>query len=102
METWEVVGVDTQKIMNIKAENKKIPGIALFLLGDAPARDKGRIMGRVVREQFISHERLARLGVEPMPGDTITLIFSRYGDIDDIQVVSSGKQQRPYGGTAEA
>ena len=102
MEIWEVVGVDTNAIRTIKAENKKIYGISLYLIGDAPAGDKERILGRVVREQFISNERRARLGVEPMPGDTITLIFNRWGDIEDIQVANSAKQaQRPYGSTGE-
>ena len=99
MEIWEVVGVDTQSVINIKAEDKRISGIKLFLLGDAPAGERGRYLGRVAREQFISHDRLARLGVEPMPGDVVTLYFNRYGDLEQMDVSGSGAK-KPYGSSA--
>ena len=101
MEIWEVVGVDTQSVITIKSEGKKIPGIKLFLVGDAPTDEGRRYLGRVAREQFISHDRLARLGVEPMPGDIITLHFNRYGDLEKLERSGTGTQVRPYGGTAE-
>ena len=101
MEIWEVIGVDTNAVRTIKAENKKVYGIALQMIGDVPAADKQRFIGRVVREQFISNERRARLGVEPMPGDNITLLFNRWGDIEDIKINNSSNQQRPYGSTGE-
>ena len=53
METWEVVGVDTNAQVTIKAENKTFRGIKLFLIGDAPD-ENGRYRGRVCREQFRS------------------------------------------------
>lgn len=85
METWEVVGVDTKGKMTIKNENRTYDGVYLYLIGDAPD-ESGRYLGRVVREQFISNERLAALGVAPKPGDTITLYFNRYGSISKIEV----------------
>lgn len=89
METWEVVGVDTKSEITIKAEGKLIRGVKLYLIGDAPADQSGRYRGRVCREQFLSNERLGALGVQPLPGDHITLYFNRYGDIVKIDVVKA-------------
>lgn len=86
METWEVVGVDTNAQVTIKAENKTFRGIKLFLIGDAPD-ENGRYRGRVCREQFLSNERLQQLKVSPMPGDIITIFFNRFGDVAKIEVV---------------
>ena len=86
METWEVVGVDTKGKMTIKSENRVYEGVYLYLLGDAPEADD-RYLGRVVREQFISNERLQALGVAPKPGDVITIYFNRYGSIAKIEVM---------------
>lgn len=85
MEVWEVIGVDTNAQVNIKAENKVIRGIKLFLVGDAPDQS-GRYRGRQCRDQFISNERLAALNVQPMPGDTITIYFNRFGDLAKIEI----------------
>ena len=85
METWEVVGVDTNAQVTIKAENKTFRGIKLFLIGDAPD-ENGRYRGRVCREQFLSNERLQQLKVSPMPGDMITIYFNRFGDVAKIEV----------------
>ena len=85
MEVWEVIGVDTNAQLNIKAENKLIRGIKLYLVGDAPD-NSGRYRGRQCREQFISNERLAALNVQPMPGDTITIYFNRFGDLAKIEI----------------
>lgn len=85
MEIWEVVGVDTNAQVNIKAEGKIIRGVKLYLVGD-PAENDGRIRGRVCREQFLSNERLAKLGVQPMPGDTIKLYFNRFGDVCAVEL----------------
>ena len=86
METWEVVGVDTNAQVNIKAEGKTIRGVKLFLVGDAPA-ENGRYRGRICREQFLSNERLDQLKVTPQPGDIITMFFNRFGDVAKIDVV---------------
>lgn len=85
METWEVVGVDTNCTITIKAEGKTIRGVKLFLVGEAPD-ENGRYRGKVCREQFLSNERLGALKVQPMPGDKITLYFNRYGDVMQISV----------------
>lgn len=98
MEVWEVVGVDTQSVITIKSEGKQIRGVKLFLVGDAPADASGRYMGRVCREQFISQDRRVKLGVDPMPGDIITLLFNRYGDIEKMEV-TGGVSARAYGST---
>ena len=86
MELWEVVGVDTNAQVTIKAENKTFRGVKLFLVGDAPADTPGRYRGRICREQFLSNERLQQLKVSPMPGDLITIYFNRFGDVAKIEV----------------
>ena len=96
MEIWEVVGVDTNSVITIKAEGKSIRGIKLFLVGDAPSGEGNRYLGRVCREQFVSNDRLGRLGVQPMPGDLINLYFNRYGDIEKIER-SAAADPKPYG-----
>ena len=85
METWTVVGVDTQCSITIKAEGKQIRGVKWFLIGDAPD-NSGRYLGQQVREQFVSNERLAALNVAPKPGETITIHFNRFGDIAKVEV----------------
>ena len=77
MEVWEVIGVDTNAQVNIKAENRTFRGVKLFLVGDAPD-ENGRYRGKVCREQFLSNERLQQLKVAPQPGDLITIYFNRF------------------------
>lgn len=87
METWEVIAVDKNHIINIKAEGKKIPGVKLLLRDpNGKVGDRERHLGFVWMEQFISNDRLAVLGVTPMPGDQITLVFNRYGDIIELKI----------------
>lgn len=86
METWEVVGIDTNAQVTIKAENKTFRGIKLFLVGDAP-EENGRYRGKVCREQFLSNERLQQLKFTCKPGDLIILYFNRFGDVAKIDVV---------------
>ena len=88
METWEVVGVDTAATMKIREDNREYKGVTLFLVGDAPQEPAGRYRGRHTHKQFISNERLAKLNVQPMPGDIITIQFDRYGNISEIKIVS--------------
>lgn len=88
MEVWEVVGVDTQAQMNFKTENRVINGVKWMLVGDAPADQNGRFRGSVVREQFISNERLRSLNVAPVPGDIITIYFNRYGDVAKVDIAA--------------
>ena len=98
MEEFEVVGVDTRAYRTIQSEGgKRVNGVAWMLLGDAPEdAEPGRYLGQYVREQFISNERLAKLGVQPMPGDQIVIIYNRWGDITKVEI--SGKPSaKPYG-----
>lgn len=90
MEVWEVVGVDTNAQINFKNDNRTVNGVRWQLVGDAPRdlKNPGRFLGRVVKDQFVSNERLNALGVAPKPGDIITLYFNRYGDIERVDVNS--------------
>lgn len=85
MEIWEVIGVDTNAQVNIKAEGKTFRGVKLFLVGDAPD-ENGRYRGKVCRDQFLSNERLQQLKVAPQPGDIITIYFNRFGDVAKIDI----------------
>ncbi len=91
MEVWEVVGVDTDAVMRIQSENRTYKGVRWYLLGDAPAGYDKRYLGRVARDQFVSNERLERLGVHPMPGQIITLYFDRSGGICKVDVTGDAK-----------
>lgn len=91
MEQWEVLAVDTNAVMRFKTENREIPGIRLLLCDYEPAKgNKPRYLGFAWHDQFISNERLGRLGEAPRPGDIIQLLFNRYGDIIELKVVSGG------------
>ena len=88
MENWEILAVDTNCVITIKAEGKKIPGIKLLLKDPtAPAGERDRFRGFVWIEQFISNERLAMLKVTPLPGDHISLVFNRHGDIVELKIL---------------
>ena len=84
MEQWEVVGVD--KSAQIKFNDGRIVnGVRWHMVGEAPA-EANRYLGKVVKDQFVSNERLAALNVAPKPGDNIILYFNRYGDIAKVEI----------------
>ena len=85
MEIWEVVGVDTKAVIKFN-DGRSVDGARWYLVGEAPDDNRGRYIGRVVKDQFVSNERLHTLGVLPQPGDVITLYFNRYGDIAKVEV----------------
>lgn len=85
METWELVGVDTNATIKFN-DGRSVQGARWFLVGDAPADKPGRYMGKIVKDQFVSNERLEMLGVLPKPGQILTLYFNRYGDIAKVEV----------------
>lgn len=84
MEVWEVVGVDMKAQIKFN-DGRTVQGIRWMLVGDAPD-DRQRYLGRIVKDQFVSNERMATLGVTPQPGQIITLYFNRYGDIAKVEV----------------
>lgn len=88
MEQWEVIAVDKNSIMRFKNEGKEIPGVRLLLKGTEPANgEQDRFIGFNWHDQFISNDRLAKLGVAPKPGNVVTIYFNRYGDITKMEVV---------------
>ena len=88
METWKVLAVDRKAVIKFKNEGKEIPGVRLLLQGAEPAFGADdRYIGFNWHDQFISYERVKKLGVEPMPGDVVQLYFNRYGDIEEIKIV---------------
>lgn len=88
MEIWKVIAIDTQAKITFRAEGKTIEGVQ-FLLQDPneACTDRTRFRGFKYITQFVSNERMAKLGVTPLPGDTIQLIFNRYGDIEQMSIV---------------
>lgn len=92
MEIWEVLAVDKKAQVTIREEGKVISGLRYLLKGNEPAGKDDRYACFNWREQFISNERLAKLGVIPCPGDTIQLFFNRYGDIEMIKVLKDEEE----------
>lgn len=86
MEVWEIVGVDTSALIKFN-DGRIVHGIRWHLVGDAPSDGAaGRYLGKVVKDQFVSNERLQALKVAPQPGQIITLYFNRYGDIAKVDI----------------
>lgn len=87
METWEIVGVDTKATIKFN-DGRTVEGSRWYMVAEIPDDHNGRYLGKVVKDQFVSNERLKALGVLPKPGQIITLYFNRYGDIAKVDVVS--------------
>lgn len=89
METWKIFAVDTDHTLQFK-DGTKVHGVKWLMINDPqPGKEAARYYGCVWREQFISDDRLKTLGVEPMPGQTITMYFNRYGDVAKVDVVAA-------------
>ena len=88
MEEWYVVGVDMKASVKFNDQNgtRVVNGVRWHLVGSAPA-DPQRYLGKVVKDQFVSNERLATLNVAPKPDDYIVMYFNRYGDIAKVDIV---------------
>lgn len=88
MEEWEVLGVDTkaQVSFNDPGGKRTVNGVRWHLVGDPPDKTD-RYLGKVVKDQFLSNERLAALNVAPRPGDHIVMYFNRFGDIAKVEIV---------------
>lgn len=87
MELWEVVGVDTKAKIKFN-DGREVQGVRWHLVGEAPA-EGNRYLGKVVKDQFVSNERLAVLNVAPKPGEQIMLYFNRYGDIAKVEILAA-------------
>ena len=87
MELWEVVGVDTKAKIKFN-DGREVQGVRWHLVGEAP-NEGNRYLGKVVKDQFVSNERLAALNVAPKPGEQIMLYFNRYGDIAKVEVLAA-------------
>ena len=84
MEQWEVVGVDKSAQIKFN-DGRTVNGVRWHMVCEAPA-EANRYLGKVVKDQFVSNERLAALNVAPKPGDNIILYFNRYGDIAKVEI----------------
>lgn len=88
MEVWKVLAVDTDYKFKSRNDGNMVPGIRLLLTPPVnECGDRTRFRGFEWMEQFITNERMRELNVQPMPGDTIQLIFNRYGSIEEIKIV---------------
>lgn len=86
MEVWKIVGVDTKAQIKFN-DGRTVNGVRWHMIGEAPA-DPGRYLGDVVKDQFVSNERMASLNVAPKPGDLIVMYFNRYGDIAKVEIMA--------------
>lgn len=87
MEVWEIVGVDTKASIKFN-DGRTVNGIRWHMIGEAPDEGvQGRYLGKVVKDQFVSTERLNTLRVAPQPGQTIVMYFNRYGDIAKVEIL---------------
>lgn len=83
MEIWEIVGIEFNA--KFKGDDGAIvSGTRLHLVGD-PEPGTG-FNGKQVRNQFISSQALAKHGINPEIGKTITFTFNRYGNICKVEV----------------
>lgn len=83
MEVWEIVGIEHNA--KFKGDDGMIvPGIRLHLVGE-PEPGSG-ITGKQVRNQFISQHAVAKHGIVPEIGKTITFMFNRFGNICKVEV----------------
>lgn len=87
MELWEIVGVDTKAKIKFN-DGREVQGVRWHLVGEAPI-EGNRYLGKVVKDQFVSNERLAALNVAPKPGEKIMLYFNRYGDIAKVEILAA-------------
>lgn len=85
MEEWFVVGVDMKAQIKFQ-DGRMVNGVRWHLVGAAP-HDPQRYIGKVVKDQFVSNERLATLNVAPKPDDYIVMYFNRYGDIAKVEIL---------------
>ena len=100
MEEFDVVGVDTNATRTVKDKetniSRQVRGVAWMLVGEPPiGSPAGRYLGQYVQEKFISNERRATLGVDPMPGDHIIMIYNRWGDVAKVEITN--RTAKAYG-----
>ena len=87
MEVWEIIGVDTKASIKFN-DGRTVTGIRWHMVGEAPEYPcTGRYLGKVVKDQFVSSERLNTLQVSPQPGQKIVMYFNRYGDIAKVEIL---------------
>lgn len=83
MEVWEIVGVEFNS--RFKGDDgSTVAGIRLHLAGDP--EPGANITGRIVRNQFISDQAVAKHQIKPEIGKMITFHFNRFGNICKVEV----------------
>ena len=83
MEIWEVVGIEQNA--KFKGDNGElVAGIRLHLVGDCEIGSG--VIGKQVRNQFISNQAVQKHQIQVQPGNTIKFEFNRYGNICRVEV----------------
>lgn len=83
MEIWQIVGIE----MNARFkgdDGSVVNGMRLMLVGD-PDPEEG-IVGKRVRNQFISTQAASKHKINPQPGQMIKFEFNRFGNICKVEV----------------
>ena len=83
MEIWEVVGIEQNA--KFKGDNGElVAGIRLHLLGEC--EPGAGVIGKQVRNQFISNQAVQKHQIKVQPGNIIKFEFNRYGNICRVEV----------------
>lgn len=83
MEVWEVVGIEQNA--KFKGDNGElVAGIRLHLVGGCELGSG--VIGKQVRNQFISNQAVQKHQIQVQPGNIIKFEFNRYGNICRVEV----------------
>lgn len=83
MEVWEIIGIE----FNAKFkgdDGSSVAGIRLHLAGEPESG--ANITGKIVRNQFISDQAVAKHQIKVEIGKTIIFHFNRFGNICKVEV----------------
>lgn len=82
METWTVVGVDTQASEKNKTTGETITGVKYHVYGSNFDFDQSdRYLGDCVSVIFLSHADRERLQYDASPGQKIRVAYNRWGKV---------------------
>lgn len=89
-EEQEVAGKYIKKVVGVvpwsfDKDGKHFEGVSLHTLEDL---DPKQGMGKLTEKISLSREKLDAAGVEPLPGQTIQIVYNRFGRVETIILIS--------------